>query len=101
MNLKYLSIIISTLLILSSCKKDSDKNITTSSIIAQLFINDITISKVKLDTKSSGIIEVNKIAGANNVEVDTTDEELWFSFNASAGELYEVNWQDKLVGRKL
>lgn len=94
MNIKNLSIIVATLLVFFSCSKESDENSTTNIVKAEFIINKIKTSEVDFNTKSNGDKEVEIKLGENYVDTIGNGEELWFSFNANAGELYEISWQD-------
>lgn len=94
MNIKHISIIIATLLLFSRCSKETDENITTNSVKAELTVNNLKTSEVNFNTKSNGVSEVEIIQGENHVDIIGNGEELWFYFNAIAGELYKVSWQD-------
>src|SRR5687767_4082088 len=92
MKIKHVFIIIVPLLVFSGCINESAE--TVNSINAELTVNNLKTSEVNINTKSNGGSEVEIIVGENHVDVIGNGEELWFSFDATAGELYKISWQD-------
>jgi hypothetical protein len=92
MKTRNLFILFMLLVALSNCTKDNDKN--TTSIKAEMNKDNLKISEVNLKTNSNGISQVEIVEGENHVDIIGNGEELWFYFNANAGDIYKISWQD-------
>ncbi|NOZ46506.1 MAG: hypothetical protein GXO79_06955, partial [Chlorobi bacterium] len=64
------------------------------SISGSMSIDNVQVSDIKINFKSTGETQIEKNEGIYIVDTIGNENELWFNFIAKKGEIYKISWQD-------